>query len=174
MNLPNYKEARKREKNYKRISYILDKKYIGKYSEKKYFLKTYGCQMNEHDSENIKALLEKMGFIEIEEYEHADLILINTCSIRENAHNKAFGMLGRLKHLKEKRKDLIVGLCGCMAQEEGVIDQIMKKYKFVNFVFGTHNINHLPEIVDKAIIKNKQEIEVFSKLWIRRLIRGCK
>ncbi len=163
MNLPNYKEARKREKNYKRISYILDKKYIGKYSEKKYFLKTYGCQMNEHDSENIKALLEKMGFIEIEEYEHADLILLNTCSIRENAHNKAFGMLGRLKHLKEKRKDLIVGLCGCMAQEEGVIDQIMKKYKFVNFVFGTHNINHLPEIVDKAIIKNKQEIEVFSK-----------
>ncbi len=163
MNLPNYKEARKREKNYKRISYILDKDYIGKYSEKKYFLKTYGCQMNEHDSENIKALLEKMGFIEIEEYEHADLVLLNTCSIRENAHNKAFGMLGRLKHLKEKRKDLIVGLCGCMAQEEGVIDQIMKKYKFVNFVFGTHNINHLPEIVDKAIIKNKQEIEVFSK-----------
>ncbi len=163
MNLPNYKEARKREKNYKRISYILDKDYIGKYSRKTYFLKTYGCQMNEHDSENIKALLEKMGFIEIEDYEHADLILLNTCSIRENAHNKAFGMLGRLKHLKEKRKDLIVGLCGCMAQEEGVIDQIMKKYKFVNFVFGTHNINHLPEIVDKAIIKNKQEIEVFSK-----------
>ena len=163
MNLPNYKEARKREKNYKRISYILDKDYIGKYSRKTYFLKTYGCQMNEHDSENIKALLEKMGFIEIEDYEKADLVLLNTCSIRENAHNKAFGMLGRLKHLKEKRKDLIVGLCGCMAQEEGVIDQIMKKYKFVNFVFGTHNINHLPEIVDKAIIKNKQEIEVFSK-----------
>lgn len=163
MNLPDYKEARKREKNYKRISYILDKNYLLKYSGKKYYLKTYGCQMNEHDSENIKALLDKMGFSEVEDYLSADLVLLNTCSIRENAHNKAFGMLGRLKHLKEEKKDLIIGLCGCMAQEEGVISLIMEKYKFVNFVFGTHNISNLPEIIDRAIVKNTQEIEVFSK-----------
>ncbi len=163
MNLPNYKDAGRRNKTYKRIKYILDKNYIGKYSGKKYYLKTYGCQMNEHDSENIKALLEKVGFTEVEDYNDADIVLLNTCSIRENAHNKAFGMLGRLKHLKEQNKDLIIGLCGCMAQEEGVVEKIIQNYKFVNFVIGTHNIERLPNIIDKAITENKQEIEVFSK-----------
>ncbi len=163
MNLPDYKEARKRNKNYKRIDYNIDKNYIGKYSGKKYFLKTYGCQMNEHDSENIRAMLEQIGFEETDDYTNSDLVLLNTCSIRENAHNKAFGMLGRFKHLKEEKKDLIVGLCGCMAQEVGVVDEIMKNYKFVNFVFGTHNLYRLPDIIDKAIIKNSQEIEVYSK-----------
>ena len=119
--------------------------------------------MNEHDSENIKALLDKIGFIETDDYNNADLVLLNTCSIRENAHNKAFGMLGRLKHLKEERKSLIIGLCGCMAQEEGVVEKIIQDYKFVNFVIGTHNIERLPIVIDKAISENKQEIEVFSK-----------
>ena len=119
--------------------------------------------MNEHDSENIEALLESIGFIKVDKYTDADLVLLNTCSIRENAHNKAFGMLGRLKHLKMDKKDLIIGLCGCMAQEVSVIDEIMKDYKFVNFVFGTHNLYQLPEIIDEAIKTNKQQIEVFSR-----------
>lgn len=163
MNLPNYKEAKVRNKEYKRVEYDLNKNYIGKYSGKTYFLKTYGCQMNEHDSENIKAMLDSLGFSEEEDYTKADLVLLNTCSIRENAHNKAFGMLGRLKHLKEKKKDLIIGLCGCMAQEVGVVEEILKKYRFVNFVFGTHNMYRLPLIIDKSLTENKQEIEVFSK-----------
>lgn len=163
MQLPNYKEAKVRNKKYKRVEYNLDDNYIGKYSGKTYFLKTYGCQMNEHDSENIKAMLESIGFSEQEDYTKADLVLLNTCSIRENAHNKAFGMLGRLKHLKGQKKDLIIGLCGCMAQEVGVVEEILKKYKFVNFVFGTHNLYRLPLIIDKALTENKQEIEVFSK-----------
>ena len=102
--------------------------------------------MNEHDSENIKGLLNKMSYTETDEMGDADLIILNTCSIRENAHNKAFGMLGRIKHLKEetKRNDLIVALCGCMAQEEVVVQEIMQKYRFVNFVFGTHNLGDLP------------------------------
>ena len=110
--------------------------------------------MNEHDSENIKALLEEIGFSEIDDYEKADLVLLNTCSIRENAHNKAFGMLGRLKHLKADKKDLIIGLCGCMAQEVSVVEEIMKDYKFVNFVLGTHNMYQLPEVLDQAIVDN--------------------
>ena len=162
MNLPDYKEAVKRNKEYKTINYELDNNYKGKYSGKTYFLKTYGCQMNEHDSENIRAMLEELGFSEVEDYLDADLVLLNTCSIRENAHNKAFGMLGRLKHLKEEKKNLIVGLCGCMAQEVGVVDEIRKNHKEVNFVFGTHNMYRLPLILDKAIMENKQEIEVFS------------
>ena len=137
MNLPNYKEARNRLKNYRTVKYDIEKSIINKYSGKTYFLKTYGCQMNEHDSENIAALLEKIGFTRVDDYNDADLVLLNTCSIRENAHNKAFGMLGRLKHLKMDKKDLIVGLCGCMAQEASVVEEILKDYKFVNFVFGS-------------------------------------
>jgi len=119
--------------------------------------------LNEHDSENLKAILEKLGFCETDNYEDSDLILLNTCSIRENAHNKAFGMLGRIKHLKEEKKDLLVGLCGCMAQEKSVIDKILDKYLFLNFVFGTHNIHRLPEILDKAVLNKKLEVEVYSE-----------
>lgn len=164
MKLPNYKDAKIRNKeSIIREEYKLDPNLneIGK--EKKYYVKTYGCQMNEHDSENIKAMLEELGFIEIDDYEQADLVILNTCSIRENAHNKAFGMLGRLKHLKEEKKDLIIGLCGCMAQEEGVVDEILHKYKYVNFVFGTHNLHRLPCLLAENLKSNKQEIEVYSK-----------
>ncbi len=164
MHLPNYNEARRREdKDYKRVDFKFSRDIKGKYKGKTFFLKTYGCQMNEHDSENIEALLVELGFQKVEDYMDADLVLLNTCSIRENAHNKAFGMLGRLKHLKAERKDLIIGLCGCMAQEASVVDEIMKKYKFVNFVFGTHNLYQLPEIIDRSIEESRQQIEVFSK-----------
>lgn len=164
MHLPNYKDARRREdKSYKRVEFNFDNKIKDKYKGKTFYLKTYGCQMNEHDSENIEALLTGLGFSKVDDYEKADLVLLNTCSIRENAHNKAFGMLGRLKHLKAQKKDLIVGLCGCMAQEASVVEEIINKYKWVNFVFGTHNMYQLPNIIDKAIAENKQQIEVFSK-----------
>ena len=164
MHLPDFVNARKRSGgSYERIDFSLNMDYKDKYKGKTYFLKTYGCQMNEHDSENIVALLEFLGFSKVSDYECADLVLLNTCSIRENAHNKAFGMLGRLKHLKSKKKDLLVGLCGCMAQEVSVVDTILEKYKWVNFVFGTHNLYQLPEIIDKAIVENKQQIEVFSE-----------
>ncbi len=164
MHLPDYNEARRRDKReYNRIDFKIDKKVLNKYSGKKYFIKTYGCQMNEHDSENIGALLELLGFSKVDDYLKADLVLLNTCSIRENAHNKAFGMLGRLKHLKNEKKDLIIGLCGCMAQEASVVEEILRDYKFVNFVFGTHNMHELPEIIDKAINENKQQIEVYSR-----------
>ena len=164
MHLPNYKDARRREdKDYKRVDFKFDSKIKDKYKGKTFYLKTYGCQMNEHDSENIEALLTGLGFKKVDNYEDADLVLLNNCSIRENAHNKAFGMLGRLKYLKAQKKDLIVGLCGCMAQEASVVEEIIKKYPWVNFVFGTHNMYQLPNIIDRAIEENKQQIEVFSK-----------
>ncbi len=164
MHLPDYKEARTRDKrDYKKISFEFDKNIKNKYKGKTFFIKTYGCQMNEHDSENISALLTSLGFEEVDDYNKADLVLLNTCSIRENAHNKAFGMLGRLKHLKQENKDLIVGLCGCMAQEKSVVDEILKDYKWVNFVIGTHNMSELPKIIDKAIEENSQQIEVYSR-----------
>ncbi len=164
MLLPDYKKARSRgHEEVQKEKYEIPKKYekIGK--GKTYYVKTYGCQMNEHDTENIKAMLEQLGFSECDSYENSDLVLLNTCSIRENAHNKAFGMLGRLKHLKEENPNLLVGVCGCMAQEEGVVKEIMNHYRFVNFVFGTHNIHRLPEVLYESIHEKKQEIEVYSK-----------
>ena len=164
MHLPNYIDARKRDnREYKRVDFKFDEEIKNKYKGKTFYLKTYGCQMNEHDSENISALLMELGFTPVDDYLDADLVLLNTCSIRENAHNKAFGMLGRLKHLKDTKKDLLIGLCGCMAQEASVVEEIMEKYRYVNFVFGTHNLYELPEIIDRAVEENKLQIEVYSR-----------
>lgn len=129
---------------------------------KTYYVKTYGCQMNEHDSENIRAILEEIGFKPSNDIYNSDLVILNTCAIRENAHNKVFGLLGRIKHNKES-KNVIVGLCGCMAQEESVVDLIEKKYKFIDFVLGTHNIHKLPSILKDVINENKRVIEVYNR-----------
>ncbi len=164
MQIPNYEAARKRSKEQVAIKkFKLDKKYQNLGVQKTYYLKTYGCQMNEHDSENIKGMLKAMDFQETFDMEQADIILLNTCSIRENAHNKAFGMLGRIKHLKALKPNVIVGLCGCMAQEVGVIEEIKKKYRFLNFVFGTHNIDDLPKLLYQSLQNKNLNIEVFSK-----------
>ena len=165
MNLPNRESARKRitkETVIKTNEYIVDNNLKTLGEGKTYFVKTYGCQMNEHDSENIKAILEDMSFTETDEMEKADLIILNTCAIRENAHNKVFGMIGRIKHMKETRPDIILGVCGCMAQEEGVVEEILTKHKCVNLVFGTHNIYNLPNILATSMKNNKQEIDVLS------------
>ncbi len=161
MNIPNLKEAKKRTNKEVETNYY-ESKYQNIVNNKKYFLKTYGCQMNEHDSENMKAILEEMGFKETENMEDADLVLLNTCSIRENAHNKVFGMLGRAKHLKSNKKDLIVGIAGCMAQEEVVAQEILKKYKWMDFVLGTHNIEQLSELVYDSLKKHELKIEAQS------------
>ena len=161
MNIPNLKEAKKRTNKEVETNYY-ESKYQNIVNNKKYFLKTYGCQMNEHDSENMKAILEEMGFEETENMENADLVLLNTCSIRENAHNKVFGMLGRAKHLKSTKIDLIVGIAGCMAQEEVVAQEILKKYKWMDFVLGTHNIEQLSELVYDSLKKHELKIEAQS------------
>ena len=163
MQLPNLNDARKRTNNkVNKVNYKLDNNYQNIGNGKTYHVKTYGCQMNEHDSENIEGLLDSIGFTKIDEMEQADLVILNTCSIRENAHNKAFGMLGRLKHLKEERPNLIIGVCGCMAQEEVVISEILSKYRHVNFVFGTHNLCDLPRLIYENIANSKTKVDVFS------------
>ena len=163
MLMPHLDEAKKRTKNEVLVrKFEIDDKFKKIGIGKTYYVKTYGCQMNVHDSENIKAILEEMGFKESSSMEQADLILLNTCAIRENAHNKVFGMIGRLKHMKEDRPDLITGVCGCMAQEEVVVNEILNKFKFLDLVFGTHNIDELPEILDKAMHKDKIYVDVKS------------
>jgi tRNA-2-methylthio-N6-dimethylallyladenosine synthase len=166
MQKPNMIEAKKRDKEIIRVltdEYKISSNMKSIGLNKTYYIETYGCQMNVHDSEVISAMLEDMSFTRINNMEQADLILFNTCAIRENAHNKVFGLLGRVKHLKKDRPNIIVGLCGCMAQEEVVIDNILAKYKWLDFVFGTHNIHKFPSILENAITKKELEIEVWSK-----------
>ena len=160
MNYPNMADARKRGKE--EVKYLYENRnYDEVFKGKKYFIKTYGCQMNVHDSEEIKKILENLGYIETEDYEQSDLIILNTCAIRENAHDKVFGFLGRCKHLKKTNKDLIIGLCGCMAQEENVVKEIREKHKYIDIVFGTHNMNELPDMLMNFY--GKQSINVYSK-----------
>jgi len=101
---------------------------------------TYGCQMNEHDSEKLNAMLTDMGYDATKKFEEADLIIFNTCCVRENAEFKVYGNLGHVKKLKEKKKDLVLAVCGCMMQQPHVVTQIKKKYKYVDLIFGTHNL----------------------------------
>ncbi len=162
---PSLKEAKirtKKEVLTKTNEYIVkhDLKKLGK--DKTYYVKTYGCQMNEHDSENMKAILEDMSFTESKTMEEADVIFLNTCAIRENAHNKVFGMIGRVKTLKETNPNIILGVCGCMAQEEVVVDEILTKYKHVDLVFGTHNIHRIPTLLEDCMNKKEKQVEVFS------------
>lgn len=162
MNLPNLKEARKRTNQEVKFLYDEYKTSNKLIDNKKYTILTYGCQMNVHDSEEIKAILEQIGYTEEEDYMEADIVILNTCAIRENAHNKVFGLLGRLKHLKETKKDLIVGVCGCMSQEESVALKLKEKYKWVNFVVGTHNIHKIGCILEEVITNNVRSIDVYS------------
>ncbi|OUM89742.1 MAG: tRNA (N6-isopentenyl adenosine(37)-C2)-methylthiotransferase MiaB [Bacillus thermozeamaize] len=130
---------------------------------KKYLIRTYGCQMNVHDSETMAGLLEMMGYQETMDEAQADLILFNTCAIRENAEDKVFGELGRLKPLKTTHPGLILGVCGCMAQEETVVQRILQTYPHVDLVFGTHNIHRLPYLLKEALYSKEMVVEVWSK-----------
>ena len=165
MILPNIKEARVRTKDKVEISY--DKynipntiKGIGK--NKKYTILTYGCQMNVHDSENISGIMEELEYTKEENYEKADVIILNTCAIRENAHNKVIGILGRIKKLKEENPNIITIIGGCMPQEESVYNMLKDKYKWVDIVLGTHNIYDIPVLLDNIMKERKQNIEVYS------------
>lgn len=130
---------------------------------KTYKIDTYGCQGNEADSETMAGILELMGFTRTEDEQQADVILINTCAIRENAENRIWGELGRLKSYKRQNPNLILGLAGCMAQEENVVERVLKKYQHVDIVFGTHNIHKLPEYIQTAMFAKERVIEVYSQ-----------
>ena len=160
MNYPDLKNARIRtdkEVEYKENPIVSGTKFLGK----KYFLRTYGCQMNEHDGEQMASILEHLGMSACDDLENSDVIVLNTYAIRENAHDKVFGYLGRIKHLKKTRPDVIVAIGGCMSQEEGVVENLKKHHPYVNIVFGTHNIHELGSMLLDAA-SEKQDIEVYS------------
>lgn len=163
--LPDLQKARVRQN--KQIKYLdnlfslsSEQKKLGK--NKSFFIKTYGCQANERDSETIKAILLAMNYRQAKDYKEANLIILNTCAIRQNAEDKAFGLLGAIKALKRKKSNVVFGLCGCMAQQESTIKEINKFFKDINFVFGTHNIYELPIILQNVYELDKKIVRVYS------------
>lgn len=132
------------------------------YKGKKYFLRTYGCQMNVHDSEEIKYYLEALGYEAVEELEKADIVVLNTCAIRENAKDKVFGYLGRCKHLKKENPNLIIAIAGCLMQQPKEIEEIHNRHQYIDIIIGTHNLSELPSLINEANNKKNQNIEVYS------------
>ena len=128
--------------------------------EMRYCIVTLGCQMNAHDSETIAGMLDQMGMTPAESREQADLVLYNTCCVRENAENKALGNVIWLKELKALKPDMIIGVGGCMMQEEGMGEKVRKMYPFVDLAFGTHNMYRLPELLYKVICEKQRVIEI--------------
>ena len=161
--LPDLKEARNRKREEtRRNAFTLAEAYDGIGAGKTYSVVTYGCQGNEADSEVISGILERLGYTHSEDTYKADVVILNTCAIRENAENRIWGVLGLLKGVKNEKKDMIIGICGCMPQEENASNKLMETYPFVDLIFGTHNIGNLPKLIDECIEKKSKVIEVIS------------
>ena len=162
---PSLKDAKKRGKE--EIKYHKDfdipDELKGMGEGRKFYIRTYGCQMNEHDTEVMAGIFMQLGYEPTDIPEEADVILLNTCAIRENAENKVFGEIGHLKPLKMEKPDLILGVCGCMSQEESVVNKILKQFQYVDLIFGTHNIHRLPFLLKEAYMSKEMVVEVWSK-----------
>lgn len=162
---PSLKDAKKRGKE--EVEYHHDfsipEEFKGMGKGRKFYIRTYGCQMNEHDTEVMAGIFLALGYEPTDTVEDANVILLNTCAIRENAENKVFGELGHLKPLKQEKPDLLIGVCGCMSQEESVVNKILKTYQHVDMIFGTHNIHRLANILHEAYMSKEMVVEVWSK-----------
>lgn len=130
----------------------------------KYFkISTYGCQMNENDSEKISGMLKELGYSPTDEDNIADIVILNTCSVRENADDKVFGHLGNYKRVKEKNPNMILCVCGCMMQQETIVNQIKKKYKQVDLIFGTHNLHLFPELLSNYLERKEMIVDIWDQ-----------
>ncbi|GAW91499.1 tRNA (N6-isopentenyl adenosine(37)-C2)-methylthiotransferase MiaB [Calderihabitans maritimus] len=128
----------------------------------KYFIETWGCQMNERDTETIAGLLEEMGYSPGKKDE-ADVIILNTCCVREKAEQKVYGEIGHLRHLKSKNPNLVIGICGCMAQQEEVAEKMRQRFPHIDLIFGTHNIHQLPRLLERARKFNEVQVEIWER-----------
>ena len=129
---------------------------------KTYHITTFGCQMNEHDSETIAGMLSERGYEAALERDEADVVIFNTCSVRENADKRFFGTLGQLKKRKERDREFTVCVCGCMMQQQHIIDSIKSKFPWVDVIFGTHNIHQFPELLENLVQEKKKQINVWE------------
>lgn len=164
--LPSQKDEAKRSRNEVEIEYGLfsmndQLEELGK--NKKYYIRTYGCQANVRDGESIAGMMEVMGFTNTEDTAEADVLIFNTCAVRRAAEEHVLGEIGMLKGLKNENPDRIFCVCGCMAQEESVVQEILKSYPQVDLIFGTHNIYRLPDLLKEVMTTKKRKVEVLSE-----------
>ena len=152
----------KNDESIRNIRNITDQYYMETGKRKRVLTQTYGCQMNEHDSEKLNAMLVDMGYEITKKFDDSDLIIFNTCAVRENAEFKVYGNLGHVKKLKEKKPDLTLAVCGCMMQQPHIVAEIKKKYKYVDLVFGTHNLINFPSLLEATLTGKGQVIEVWD------------
>ena len=148
--------------------YFMDiaKNYVEQLSAKKgspltFHVTTFGCQMNARDSEKLVGILERIGYVETDT-EEADFVIYNTCTVRENANNKVYGRLGVLQNYKKKNPHMLIGLCGCMMQEPEVVEKLKKSYRFVDLIFGTHNIFKFAELVATRLESDRMVIDIWK------------
>ena len=140
-----------------------------------YYVVTYGCQMNAHDSEKIAGMLEEMGMVSAAKREEADFVIFNTCCVRENAERRALGNVTWLKEVRKQKPEMLIAVCGCMIQEPGMAETILKQYKFVDLAFGTANLHKLPELIYETLNSGRQVVSVEDRdviaegLPVRRL-----
>lgn len=161
--MPSLKDARMRKnKNVPTIRYALEEKYKNLGKDKTYYIFTYGCQGNEADSEVMAGILEEIGYTKSMDPMNSDLVILNTCAIRENAEQRIWGVLGQLKGRKRENPDMIVGIAGCMPQEENATNKILESYDFIDLVIGTHNKGHLPKLLFEAYMTKAKVVEVIS------------
>lgn len=156
------------EKEPERQYYFIDKvkELVRKKEERKgrkltYNIQTFGCQMNARDSEKLAGILEEVGYV-FKDAEEADFVIYNTCSVRENANTRVYGRLGRLNVIKKHNNDMLIAMCGCMMQEPDEIEKIKTKYKFVDIVFGTHNIFKFAELVYTKLTSDGMIIDIWK------------
>ena len=164
--LPSQKDEAKRSRNEVEIEYGLfsmndQLEELGK--NKKYYIRTYGCQANVRDGESIAGMMEVMGFTNTEDTAEADVLIFNTCAVRRAAEEHVLGEIGMLKGLMNENPDRIFCVCGCMAQEESVVQEILKSYPQVDLIFGTHNIYRLPDLLKEVMTTKKRKVEVLSE-----------
>lgn len=141
----------------------MKKRIINHDDNKTYHIVTYGCQMNEEDSEKMSGMLKSMGYEKTENRDEASIIIFNTCCVRENAENRVYGNLGELKKVKKKNPNLVIGICGCMMQQEGMADKILKTFPYVDIIFGTHNAYKFPEYLNRVKTEGVQVKEILDK-----------
>ncbi len=163
---PDMKAGKKRTREDVEVIYDamqIDESMRGIGKNKTYFIRTYGCQMNDHDTEVMAGILENLEFTKVDDVNIADVVIFNTCAIRENAENKVLGEISRLKPLKLENPDKVFAVCGCMSQEEGIVNRLLTKYPMVDMIFGTHNIHRLAELLKNAMFDKERVVEVWSK-----------
>ena len=166
INTPNLLKAASRKKEVTNFC-TASSKYIEELRKisngKKYYIRTYGCQANVRDEETMRAMLEDAGFKPSENVEEVDIIIINTCAVRENAEDKVYGEIGNLKRLRKKNKKLVLAICGCMVEQPEILKRLMDTFTEVNLFFGTHEIAQLLDLVYEAMTTDERIVSIESK-----------